>query len=156
MFGAYYAGQSYAGQSGKKSANILLLLVGDTSHSQTAQALDLQQIYNMIVSNATHSQTADNITLERILSLLADSTIHTQTASDAVIFVIERKKPATWAESDDKMAQTWVVYNKLPAQWQDNDNKVGDVWTNTGEKTAATWQKTPVEQTSYWRDSFGD
>ena len=63
MFGSFYAGSFYAGQSGIASANAVILIVDNANHDQTTTTPSLTQIHNLTTADALHDNTADNIPL---------------------------------------------------------------------------------------------
>lgn len=130
MFGSFYAGSFYAGQSGIPSANAVILLVDNANHDQTTTTPSLTQVHNLTTADTLHDNTADSTHL-----VYVSNALHSQTAGEPVIFLIERIRPTEWSENSTETAQEWA---------------------NTGEKVPDEWINTPEQQAAYWRDSFSD
>ena len=74
MFGAYYAGQSYAGKSG----TILhyTIVSDDPTHAQTSTTPSLFQLHYLGIEDALHAQAADSNGIVYVINSFVDDTLH--------------------------------------------------------------------------------
>lgn len=136
MFGVYYAGQSYAGQSG----TILhyTIVSDDPTHAQTSTTPSLFQLHYLGIEDALHAQAADSNGIVYVVNSFVDDTLHGQSV-DGVI--VDYRFVFTPADSThEHKAQTPILYIIKPSIWSENPKVATGIWSENPNQSAADWR----------------
>jgi hypothetical protein len=93
MYGAYYPGYAYYGMSGGYVFTTFLV-VADTEHTHTVEAIALTQEHLLALADALHAHIADNAGLALHIDLSVQDALHLHDAEGAgQISILFRERP---------------------------------------------------------------
>lgn len=93
MYGAYYPGYAYYGMSGGYVFTTFLV-VADTEHTHTVEAIALTQEHLLALADALHAHIADNVNIALHIDLAVQDALHNHEADGVgTIFILFRERP---------------------------------------------------------------